>query len=47
MMHEFDDAIDAASKTIMLDPNNREAHALYNRVQQALERSHTNNLEDC
>ena len=46
VMHKFDAAIDAASKAIMLDRNNREAHDLYNRVQQALEESHTNNLED-
>ncbi len=41
MIHKFDDAIDAANKAIMLDPNNREAHDLYNRVQQALEGLHT------
>ena len=45
VIRKFDDAIDAASKAIKLDPNNREAHDLYNRVQQALEEPHTNNLE--
>lgn len=41
MIRKFDAAIDAANKAIMLDPNNREAHDLYNRVDQALEELHT------
>ena len=45
VMCKFDDAINAASKAITLDRDNREAHDLYNRVQQALEEPHTNNLE--
>lgn len=41
VIRKFDDAIDAASKAITLDPNNCEAHDLYNRAQQALEELHT------